>query len=83
MTTHQIIDFKIQLGRTPKHSIGHSAKLQIEKLNFWYGEKQSLHEVNLTIHEKEVMAFMGPSGCGKTTLLRASTEPTTSCPSCG
>lgn len=70
MTTHQIIDFKIQLGRTPNHNLAHSAKIQIEKLNFWYGDKQALHDINLTIHDKEVMAFMGPSGCGKTTLLR-------------
>ena len=30
-----------------------------------------LHDINLEIHEHEVVAIMGPSGCGKSTLLRA------------
>ena len=29
-----------------------------------------LHDINLEIHEHEVVAILGPSGCGKSTLLR-------------
>lgn len=44
--------------------------IQIRNLDFFYGENQILHDVNLDIAMNQVMAFIGPSGCGKTTLLR-------------
>jgi phosphate transport system ATP-binding protein len=44
--------------------------LEIKNLNFFYGKTQSLHDVSLDIHERQVTAFIGPSGCGKSTLLR-------------
>jgi phosphate transport system ATP-binding protein len=44
--------------------------IEISGLNFFYGKTQSLHNVNLDVHEKQVTAFIGPSGCGKSTLLR-------------
>jgi phosphate transport system ATP-binding protein len=46
------------------------AKFTVEKVNFWYPGKQALFDINLTIPERSVMAFIGPSGCGKSTLLR-------------
>jgi phosphate transport system ATP-binding protein len=45
-------------------------KLSITGVNFWYGPKQALFDINLTIAERSVAAFIGPSGCGKSTLLR-------------
>jgi phosphate transport system ATP-binding protein len=44
--------------------------IQAKELNLYYGEKQALTNVNLSIPEKRVSAFIGPSGCGKSTLLR-------------
>ncbi|HSP44408.1 MAG TPA: phosphate ABC transporter ATP-binding protein PstB [Chthoniobacterales bacterium] len=44
--------------------------IQIEQLDFAYGNHQVLHDVNLNIRPRAVTAFIGPSGCGKTTLLR-------------
>ena len=44
--------------------------IEITGLNFFYGKTQSLTNVNLDIHERQVTAFIGPSGCGKSTLLR-------------
>lgn len=44
--------------------------VQVENLNFWYGAKQTLHDVDLDLRRGEVVAFVGPSGCGKTTLLK-------------
>jgi phosphate transport system ATP-binding protein len=44
--------------------------IEIEQLDFAYGNHQVLHEVNLSIPPRAVTAFIGPSGCGKTTLLR-------------
>ncbi|MBI5686513.1 MAG: phosphate ABC transporter ATP-binding protein [Verrucomicrobia bacterium] len=44
--------------------------LQIRRLNFWYGAKQALFDVNLDIAANCTTALIGPSGCGKSTLLR-------------
>ena len=46
------------------------AKFDIRKLNLHYGSFHALKDVNLSIEEKEVTAFIGPSGCGKSTLLK-------------
>jgi len=45
-------------------------KLVVKNLNFFYGADRALKDINLTIPEKMVTAFIGPSGCGKSTLLR-------------
>ncbi len=56
------------VGSTPV--VPGKEKLVIRGVNFWYGVKQSLFDINLTIAERSVAAFIGPSGCGKSTLLR-------------
>jgi phosphate transport system ATP-binding protein len=45
-------------------------KMTVKDLNFFYGKFHALRDINLTIPEKKVTAFIGPSGCGKSTLLR-------------
>ncbi|MDO8414365.1 MAG: phosphate ABC transporter ATP-binding protein PstB [Gallionellaceae bacterium] len=45
-------------------------KLVVNNLNFHYGTERALKDINLSIPEKMVTAFIGPSGCGKSTLLR-------------
>ncbi len=44
--------------------------IEVANLDFCYGEKQALFDINLNLDEKRVTAFIGPSGCGKSTLLR-------------
>ena len=46
--------------------------MMVEMKDFcaWYGDFQALHDLNLSIPEKRVTAFIGPSGCGKSTLLK-------------
>jgi len=46
------------------------AKVSVRNLNFYYGEHHALKNINLTLVENRVTAFIGPSGCGKSTLLR-------------
>jgi phosphate transport system ATP-binding protein len=45
-------------------------KIEIRGLNFFYGDVQSLHNINLSLSDRSISAFIGPSGCGKSTLLR-------------
>lgn len=54
-----------------------SPKLEEEKpcfecrdFNLYYDTVHALKNIDLTIPEKRVTAFIGPSGCGKSTLLR-------------
>jgi len=44
--------------------------IEVEKLDFFYGDYHALHGVDLLIPAHQVTAFIGPSGCGKSTLLR-------------
>jgi len=46
------------------------AKLEVDRLSFFYGKFKALDEVSFEIPEKRITAIIGPSGCGKTTLLR-------------
>jgi len=45
-------------------------RMSINKVNFFYGQKQTLFDVNMGIATSKVTALIGPSGCGKSTLLR-------------
>jgi phosphate transport system ATP-binding protein len=47
-----------------------SPKVVVSNVNFWYGAKQALFDISLSIPGRSVAAFIGPSGCGKSTLLR-------------
>ncbi len=49
---------------------GTQPKITVKDADFFYGEKQALFKVALTIPTNQVTAFIGPSGCGKSTLLR-------------
>jgi phosphate transport system ATP-binding protein len=44
--------------------------VEIEGLGLWYGDKQALKDVSMSVPKHRVTAYIGPSGCGKSTLLR-------------
>ena len=46
------------------------AMIEVENLDFFYGQAQALPDVSIRIPANKVTAFIGPSGCGKSTLLR-------------
>src|SRR5438034_11665183 len=47
-----------------------SMRMAISKVNFFYGNKQTLFDISMGISTNKVTALIGPSGCGKSTLLR-------------
>jgi phosphate transport system ATP-binding protein len=44
--------------------------VEIDKLSLWYGTKQALKDVSMSVPKHRITAYIGPSGCGKSTLLR-------------
>ncbi len=45
-------------------------KIITKNLNVFYGTKQALFDLNISMPENSVTALIGPSGCGKSTFLR-------------
>ncbi len=66
-----IISERSRNGREPITKPNVQAKFVVKGMSFWYGKKQALFDVNVTIPERSVMALIGPSGCGKSTFLRS------------
>jgi phosphate transport system ATP-binding protein len=48
----------------------HPVCIDVQGMNFYYGPKRALENINIGIPAKLVTAFIGPSGCGKSTFLR-------------
>lgn len=55
-----------------KQKSSHNGKVKIEvnNLNFYYGDVIALKNINMRIPPNNVTALIGPSGCGKSTFLR-------------
>src|SRR6266851_2467742 len=51
-------------------SVALAMRMTISKVNFFYGVKQVLFDINMGIATNKVTSLIGPSGCGKSTLLR-------------
>jgi phosphate transport system ATP-binding protein len=47
-----------------------AAKITLDGVDVFYGQKQAVHSVAMQIPDRSVTAFIGPSGCGKSTILR-------------
>jgi phosphate transport system ATP-binding protein len=46
------------------------AKMQSVNLSAWFGAKQALKDINISVEANSVTAIIGPSGCGKSTFIR-------------
>lgn len=69
-TSARSIDIE-SMGRGPKLNMANETiSLEVKDFNLFYGQKQALHNINMSIAKNRVTAFIGPSGCGKSTLLR-------------
>lgn len=47
-----------------------NAKIHVEDLSLFYGDKMALNKISMQIPANKVTALIGPSGCGKSTFLR-------------
>ena len=57
--------------QSPDHdSKVHAIKLILNQVNFFYGDRQTLFNIEIEVAKNQVTSFIGPSGCGKSTLLR-------------
>ncbi len=45
--------------------------IESRSFSFWYGEKQALKNISMSVPPRSVTALIGPSGCGKSTFLRS------------
>ena len=55
----------------PRSPAPHPGTVQSDGFSFWYGPKQALHDLTLTMPARSITALIGPSGCGKSTFLRS------------
>jgi len=58
-------------GEGPIGAVGPSAQVLLEarRLTKHFGGVKAVSEVDLVLHEREILAVIGPNGAGKTTLL--------------
>jgi phosphate transport system ATP-binding protein len=57
-------------ARESTSTVDYPVKIDVNGLNFYYGDKRALESISLQIQANLVTAFIGPSGCGKSTFLR-------------
>jgi phosphate transport system ATP-binding protein len=63
---------EVAASATESQAIASSAlKMRATDLTVRYSEKVAIKDVNIDVHDKEVLALIGPSGCGKSTFLRS------------
>jgi phosphate transport system ATP-binding protein len=58
------------VSRVAVNAEGLNEKISIKNLDFYYGDNHALKDINVSLYQSRVTAFIGPSGCGKSTLLR-------------
>ncbi len=64
---HNIIDMT-EAPAKPNTINSNDINIKISDLDFSYGDKHILHNINIDINNKSCVAFVGESGCGKSTL---------------
>lgn len=67
----ELIDTKSEVNDKPnaKEVTGFKEAIEFQQVDFSYGEKNILKNINLTIEKGKTIALVGPSGGGKSTLV--------------
>jgi phosphate transport system ATP-binding protein len=55
----------------PSASPARRPKIDVDRMNFYYGPRRVLENIALDVYPNQVTALIGPSGCGKSTFLRS------------
>ncbi|WP_068547773.1 phosphate ABC transporter ATP-binding protein PstB [Thalassotalea crassostreae] len=61
---------QLDTSKTLGQGFVEDAKMSMQNVNVFYGDKQALTDINLDLARNQVTALIGPSGCGKSTFLR-------------
>ena len=67
---HSLIKKNNDLLNNKNNNFNSKNIFEVNNFNFYYGNFQSLFNINIKIKRNNVTTFIGPSGCGKSTLLR-------------
>ena len=46
------------------------AIVEFDRVDFWYGDKQVLHEISFSLKKGEIVGLLGPNGAGKSTTIK-------------
>ena len=65
------LDTPLPSTETPAGGTSSTGSIVADRFSFWYKEKQALHDIDLEVSARSVLALIGPSGCGKSTFLRS------------
>jgi len=60
----------LEEDRATLESGGEQGLVTVRSVTAWYGSKEILHDIDITLRAKECLALVGESGSGKTTLAR-------------
>jgi len=66
----------------PSHRVAQTPLISTNQLNVFYGTRQALQNVSLSVLRGKITALVGPSGSGKTSLLTCLNRLTDLIPSC-
>src|SRR5258708_6990694 len=58
-------------GSRPSPAAVAPVKIDVSRMNFYYGSNRVLEQINVKVMPNQVTALIGPSGCGKSTFLRS------------
>ncbi|MDR7543791.1 MAG: phosphate ABC transporter ATP-binding protein PstB [Armatimonadota bacterium] len=68
-----LVNMAVQIptdGQRPAADAVFQPVVEVDRLSLWYGQKQALRQVTMSVARHHITALIGPSGCGKSTLLR-------------
>jgi phosphate transport system ATP-binding protein len=72
----------IMTPTVPRIITDRAIKIVANDVNVYYGEKQAISHLSVSIPDRAVSAFIGPSGCGKSTFLRCINRMNDTIPTC-
>jgi phosphate transport system ATP-binding protein len=68
-----LVNLQVQIpadGQGPARDAPVHPIVELHRLSMWYGQKQALYNVTMSVPRHHITSLIGPSGCGKSTLLR-------------